>query len=117
MGGGSRCSALAPLLRAPSLKPSCSKASNARSWSPSAPCVIYIHLTGASSTATWVRVALQTLSETASLPLLPAMVLGFMVLLLVGTVGTGKSGVAEVAAVWGGALRGGRQDWAVQGGC
>lgn len=92
VGGGSQCSALAPLLRAPSLKPSCSKASNAGSWSLRAPCVIYIRLTGASGTATWACVAPQTLFETASLPLLPAMALGFMVLLLVGTVGTGKGG-------------------------
>lgn len=92
VGGGSQCSALAPLLRAPSLKPSCSKASNAGSWSLRAPCVIYIRLTGASGAATWACVAPQTRFETASLPLLPAMALGFMVLLLVGTVGTGKGG-------------------------
>ncbi|XP_068886867.1 pre-B lymphocyte protein 3-like isoform X2 [Aphelocoma coerulescens] len=42
----------------------------------------------ACGTAAWVCVAPQTLSETASLPLPPAMALGFMVLLLVGTMGT-----------------------------
>lgn len=66
--------------------------------------------------ASWVRVALQTFSRTASLPLLPAMALGSTVLLLLGVVGTGKGGVAEPAAVWGALQRGG-QDWPVPGGC
>ncbi|XP_008501056.2 pre-B lymphocyte protein 3 [Calypte anna] len=39
-------------------------------------------------TATQACIAAQTFSETASLPVLPDMALGFMVLLLAGTVGT-----------------------------
>lgn len=62
--------------------------------SPSPLCHLHtLHLR--QHTATWVRVALQTFSQTASLPLLPAMALGFAVLLLLGVVGTGKGGVAE----------------------
>ncbi|XP_065548649.1 uncharacterized protein LOC136020918 [Lathamus discolor] len=91
-GGGAQCSALTPPLRARSLSPGCSKASNVRSWSPRAPCVIYIHLSG-SSTATRVPVALQTLSKTGSCPLPLAMALGFVVLLLVGMMETASRAV------------------------
>lgn len=45
----------------------------------------------------WLCAAPQTLSETASLPLPAAMALGFTVLLLVGTLGTGKGGTAGSA--------------------
>lgn len=64
----------------------------------------------------WLCAAPQTLSEPASLSSASAMALGFAVLLLVGTLGTGKGGVAWEALQGGGAGLGcPRGGWFEQG--
>lgn len=86
-------------MKAPLLNLCCSKWSNVVSSSPPAPCVIYICLTSTSSTQSSLGLCSTAVClNRTSLPLLldPTMVLGFMLLLLAGTAGSGK--ISSIAA-------------------